>query len=71
MAWRGEVNKKTYEEAVEDIWLLLNPQGEFKRRRGAGGLEACRGETGERAPRFRVRQTRLHCRAHHRVKERV
>ena len=34
MAWQGNI-KLTIMKRIEDIWALLNPQGEYKRRRGA------------------------------------
>ena len=34
MAWQGNIKLKIM-KTIEDIWALLNPQGEYKRRRGA------------------------------------
>ena len=34
LAWLGEANKEKM-KTIDDIWQLLNPHGEFKRRRGA------------------------------------
>ena len=34
-AWLGEANLGKTMKTINDIWQLLNPQGEFKRRRGA------------------------------------